>query len=79
VSLEDAREHMKKLIDESWKGLNRIRASDSNETTAFSDDFVEIAINLTRTVQCIYQRGDGFGSPDLIEKRVLSLFVEPVQ
>ncbi|KAJ8452031.1 hypothetical protein Cgig2_016612 [Carnegiea gigantea] len=79
VSLEDAREHMKKLIDESWKGLNRIRASNSNETTAFSDDFVEIAINLTRTVQCIYQRGDGFGSPDLIKKRVLSLVLEPVQ
>ena len=77
VSEEDAREHMKILIDESWKKMNKVREMDSD--SPFAKPFVETAINLARIAQCTYQYGDSHGAPDArSKKRVLSLIVEPI-
>ncbi|KNA15993.1 hypothetical protein SOVF_093230 [Spinacia oleracea] len=75
-SLKDARKHVKKLIDESWKGLNKIQVVNN---TPFSKEFIETAMNLARTAQCFYQHGDGHGSPELIKKKISSIIVDPLQ
>uniref|UniRef100_A0A803LNA8 Uncharacterized protein n=1 Tax=Chenopodium quinoa TaxID=63459 RepID=A0A803LNA8_CHEQI len=55
VTMKDARKHLSKLIDESWKRLNEIQVVND---TPFSADFIEAAMNLARTAQCAYQHGD---------------------
>ncbi|XP_021840973.2 probable terpene synthase 12 [Spinacia oleracea] len=75
-SLKDARKHVRKLIDESWKGLNEIQAVNKSP---FSKEFIETAMNLARTAQCAYQHGDGHGSPELIKKKISSIIVDPLQ
>ncbi|XVF17076.1 hypothetical protein REPUB_Repub10bG0086800 [Reevesia pubescens] len=75
ASEEEAREHIRKLIDATWKKINEDRISKS----PFSKMFIEIAMNLARVSQCMYQNGDGHGIEDGETKdRVLSLFVHPI-
>ncbi|OMO83621.1 hypothetical protein COLO4_22402 [Corchorus olitorius] len=75
VSEEEAREHIRKLIDETWKKMNKDRITKS----PFSENFIEIAQNLARVAQFIYQYGDGHGIEDGVTKdRVLSLFIHPI-
>ena len=58
-----------------WKKINEERAADS----PFSQKFIEIAMNLGRMAQCMYQYGDGHGVVDReTKKRILSLFIYPV-
>lgn len=74
-SEELAREHIKTLIDEAWKKMNKIRVANS----PFEDHFVDTAINLARIALCVYQYGDGHGAPDNRSKnRVLSVIIEPI-
>ncbi|KAL5707044.1 isoprene synthase [Ranunculus cassubicifolius] len=74
-SEESARRHIEYLIGETWKKLNKDRVADS----LFSQPFLEVAVNLARTSQCMYQYGDGHGIQDQETKdRVMSLFVEPI-
>ncbi|KAK2989569.1 hypothetical protein RJ640_029522, partial [Escallonia rubra] len=69
-SEEDARRNIKHLISEAWKKINEGRVSDS----PFSGIFIDTAINLARTAQCMYQLGDDRGIDDDVTKdRVLSL------
>ncbi|CAL5435391.1 unnamed protein product [Camellia sinensis] len=71
----DAREHMKYLIGETWKKMNEDGAANS----LFTKTFIGNAMNLTRMAQCIYQYGDGYGAPGKETKySVLSLVVNPV-
>ncbi|KAK3003869.1 hypothetical protein RJ639_019209 [Escallonia herrerae] len=66
----DARKYIKHLIGEAWKKINEGRLSDS----PFSGTFIDTAINLARTAQCMYQLGDDRGIDDDVTKdRVLSL------
>ncbi|PON37415.1 Squalene/phytoene synthase [Parasponia andersonii] len=75
VSEDEARRHIKLLIDETWKHLNEDRVADSR----FPKAFIEIATNLSRMAQCMYQYGDGHGIQDRETKdRVLSLLVNPI-
>ncbi|KAI7991767.1 hypothetical protein LOK49_LG12G02308 [Camellia lanceoleosa] len=75
ASENDAREHMKYLIGETWKKMNEDGAANS----LFTKDFIGIAMNLARMSQCMYQYGDGHGAPGKGTKyRVLSLVVNPV-
>ena len=75
ASEEEAREHIRKLIDAAWKKMN----TDRNAKSPFSLTFIEIAMNLARMSQCIYQNGDGHAIEDGETKdRVLSLFVHPI-
>ncbi|KAL7233761.1 hypothetical protein ACSBR1_017382 [Camellia fascicularis] len=75
VSEEDAREHIKYLIGETWKKMNRDRVMDS----PFSQTFIEIAMNLARMAQCMYQYGDGHCAQGReTEDRILSLLIKPI-
>ena len=77
ASEEEAREHMRNLIDESWRKMNKAVEMDSS--SPFTKPFVETAINLARIAQCTYQDGDSHGAPDAkSKKRVLSLIIDPI-
>ncbi|NP_001316804.1 terpene synthase [Solanum lycopersicum] len=72
---ENARNYIKKLIDETWKKMNR----DILRDESLSKDFRRTSMNLARIAQCMYQHGDGFGIPDRETKdRILSLFFQPI-
>ncbi|KAK2987985.1 hypothetical protein RJ640_011248 [Escallonia rubra] len=75
LSEELAREHIKSLVDEAWKKMNKYLVDDS----PFARTFIERAINLARIAQCTYQYGDGHGAPDTRSKnRITSLIIEPI-
>ncbi|KAF8409446.1 hypothetical protein HHK36_005522 [Tetracentron sinense] len=75
ASEEEAREHIRGLISDTWKKMNEDRVADS----PFSQTFIGIAMNLARMAQCMYQYGDGHGIQDRETKdRVLALLVEPI-
>ncbi|KAA8536396.1 hypothetical protein F0562_028874 [Nyssa sinensis] len=75
ASEEDAREHIRFLISETWKKMNEDRIANS----PFSETFIEIAMNLARMAQCMYQHGDGHGGQGSETKdRVFSLLIEPI-
>ncbi|XP_059639480.1 (-)-alpha-terpineol synthase-like [Cornus florida] len=76
ASEEDARNYMKYLIDEAWKKMNE----DGFSVSSFSETFIQTTMNLTRTAQCFYQNGDGYGVHQDRETKdhVLSLLIEPI-
>nr|QWQ79595.1 TPS37 [Juglans sigillata] len=75
ASEKDAREHIRYLISEAWKKMNKERATSSS----FSQAFMEYAMNMARTAQWIYQYGDGYGIQDRETRdNVLSLLINPV-
>ncbi|XP_058207567.1 terpene synthase 10-like isoform X1 [Rhododendron vialii] len=75
ASEKEAREHIKYLIGETWKKMNKERGVKS----LCSHTFVELALNLGRMAQCMYQYGDGHGAQGVETKdRVLSLLINPV-
>ncbi|PIA58430.1 hypothetical protein AQUCO_00500393v1 [Aquilegia coerulea] len=71
----DARKHIKGIIMDTWKKMNR-----SIFESPFDPAFVNIAVNLARTSLFIYQYGDGLGVEDSQSKEhILSLIVNPVE
>ncbi|XVE98492.1 hypothetical protein REPUB_Repub03eG0111300 [Reevesia pubescens] len=56
VSQEEARDHMKSLISDSLKKLNKCIADNHSLPTAFAN----AALSMTRCVQLMYQFGDWF-------------------
>nr|QJD20821.1 cineole synthase [Actinidia chinensis] len=76
ASEEDARKHMKYLIGEAWKKMNKARVEDG---PLFSRAFIGVAENLARMAQCMYQYGDGHGAqgPETRD-RVKSLLINPI-
>ncbi|XP_010440109.1 PREDICTED: (E)-beta-ocimene synthase, chloroplastic isoform X1 [Camelina sativa] len=78
ASEEEARGHMQSMISDSWDVIN----SDFKRahTSSLPSGFVAAAANLNRVVQCIYQHGDGHGSPEKtkIVDYIRSLFFNPV-
>jgi (-)-alpha-terpineol synthase len=77
ASEEDAREHIRSLIDATWKKINEEGAA--SPSSPLSQTFIEMARNLARIAQCMYQYEDGHGVVDRETKdRVLSLFIRPV-
>jgi (-)-alpha-terpineol synthase len=59
-----------------WKKMNEEAGAASS---TFSRTFIEIAMNLGRMAQCMYQYGDRHGIVDReTKKRILSLFIHPV-
>lgn len=79
ASEEEAREHIKGLISETWKKMNEERVAAASASSVFSPDFIEIALNLARMSQCMYQFGDGHASQDSVTRdRLLSLFIHHV-
>lgn len=75
TSEDNAREHIRYLIDETWKKLNKVEA----ENYVFSQMFIEMAKNLARMSQCMYQYGDGHAIENEETKdRVVSLLIQPI-
>ncbi|KAL4312686.1 hypothetical protein GQ457_01G004230 [Hibiscus cannabinus] len=75
ASEEEAREHIKKLIEAAWKKINKEQMAES----PFSRTFIKIAMDFARVSHMMYQNGDGYGIEDGDTKdRVLSLFVNPI-
>ncbi|KAL5564921.1 hypothetical protein UlMin_028085 [Ulmus minor] len=75
ASEEEARQHIKFLISETWKQINEERVASS----PFSKTFIEIVTNVARMAQCMYQHGDGHGAQDGENKdRILSLLINPI-
>ncbi|KAK7404929.1 hypothetical protein VNO78_05989 [Psophocarpus tetragonolobus] len=75
ASEESAYKHIRGLLNETWKKMNKDRVSQS----PFQKPFVETAMNLGRISQCTYQYGDGHGAPDSTTKnRIQSLIIEPI-
>ncbi|KAK1305340.1 hypothetical protein QJS10_CPB11g01714 [Acorus calamus] len=72
---EVSREHIRGLLSEKWKNINEDRITPS----PFPREVVDAAIDLLRISQCIYQYGDGHGSPDKETKdQIMSLFIQPI-
>ncbi|KDP26105.1 hypothetical protein JCGZ_22206 [Jatropha curcas] len=75
VSEVKAHEHIRYLISETWRKINKERVVDS----PFSNTFVHMAIKRARIAQCIYEYGDGHGMQNQETKdRILSLLVHPI-
>lgn len=75
VNEDDATKHIRNLLHETWKKMNKDRVTHS----PFPRPFVDTAINLARISECTYQYGDGHGAPDRKSKnRVHSLIIEPI-
>ncbi|KAK0578340.1 hypothetical protein LWI29_008797 [Acer saccharum] len=75
ASEEEAREHIRGLINETWLKMNKDRIGNHH----LSNTFVGVAMNAARMAQCMYQFGDGYGVPNKETKhRVLSLLINPI-
>lgn len=75
ASEEEAREYIRLLIREMWTEMNK----EILRETPFSQTFIEIAMNIGRMAQCIYQNGDGHGNLDSITReRIPALLFEPI-
>ncbi|CAA0835948.1 1-8-cineole synthase 1- chloroplastic [Striga hermonthica] len=73
-SEEDAREHIKHLIDVNLKRMNKDILMEKSVKS-----FGATAINIARIGLCIYQFGDGFGVPHNETKvNLVSLVVKPI-
>ncbi|KAJ8765373.1 hypothetical protein K2173_012070 [Erythroxylum novogranatense] len=74
ASEEESREHIRYLIRETWKMMNKEATSDSS----FSRDFLRMCMNFGKVTHCFYQHEDGFGIVDRESKdRFLALLVQP--
>ncbi|KAI3961567.1 hypothetical protein MKW92_032761 [Papaver armeniacum] len=75
ASEEDAREHIKNLIIETFKEMNRYLYVSS----PFDRSFVNIVLNFARTTLFMYQYGDGIGAEHSKSiEHVLSMIVNPI-
>ncbi|KAF7140217.1 hypothetical protein RHSIM_Rhsim06G0155900 [Rhododendron simsii] len=74
VTKEQARDHIKGLVRESWRELNETIAQNSHPAPMIS-----MSLNMARTAHCIYQHGDGIGTSFGVTKdRLTSLIVDPI-
>ncbi|KAL1537417.1 exo-alpha-bergamotene synthase-like [Salvia divinorum] len=72
-SEEDARIHVKHLIDTALKRMNKVILMENP-----IKNFGQTAMNLGRISLCMYQHGDGFGVPHSeTKKNLVSLLVQP--
>ncbi|XP_058114086.1 alpha-terpineol synthase, chloroplastic-like isoform X2 [Magnolia sinica] len=77
VSEAVARKHVRGMIDETWKKLNKECVGHS----PFPRPFIDGAIGFAQVAECVYQFGDGFGCPHdgaRARGRVIALLVDPI-
>ncbi|XP_026443952.1 (-)-alpha-terpineol synthase-like [Papaver somniferum] len=75
VSENDAREHIKGIIMETWKEMNRFLF----DSSPFDRSFVNLVLNFARTSLFMYQCGDGLGAEHSKSiEHVQSLIVNPI-
>nr|H6WZF2.1 RecName: Full=Terpineol synthase, chloroplastic; AltName: Full=1,8-cineol synthase, chloroplastic; AltName: Full=Beta-myrcene synthase; AltName: Full=Limonene synthase; AltName: Full=Sabinene synthase; Flags: Precursor [Nicotiana alata]AFB82540.1 plastid monoterpene synthase [Nicotiana alata] len=76
VSEEEARQHIRLLISETWKKLNEAHNVAAHP---FPKMFVKSAMNLARMAQCMYQHGDGHGGQNSeTQNRIMALLFESI-
>ncbi|XP_054817636.1 myrcene synthase, chloroplastic-like [Prosopis cineraria] len=73
TSEEEAYEYVHTLMCQTWKKVN-----EAVHDSAFSPSFTEIAMNLARMAQYMYQHGDGHGEDSHINLRMISLLGHPI-
>ncbi|GMI83349.1 terpene synthase 02 [Hibiscus trionum] len=74
VSEEEAREHVKGLISHAWKKMNGEIVENG-----FPGVIVNLAKNMARTAQCMYQHGDGVGTSTGVTKDcIVSSILNPI-
>ncbi|XP_061948791.1 probable terpene synthase 9 isoform X2 [Populus nigra] len=74
ASEKESKEHIKGLINQAWKELNK-----ENSKWSLPKPLVNLSLNMARTAQCIFQFGDGIGtSTGVTRDRLTSLIVEPI-
>nr|ADP37189.1 (-)-beta-bisabolene synthase [Santalum album] len=72
---EAAREHIKGLVHEAWKGMNKCLF----EQTPFAEPFVGFNVNTVRGSQFFYQHGDGYAVTESWTKDLsLSVLIHPI-
>ncbi|GMN58876.1 hypothetical protein TIFTF001_027973 [Ficus carica] len=54
---DEARQHIKSFIDQTWKQMN----TDRTENSPFSRTSIDIVVNLARITMWMYENRDGFG------------------
>ncbi|KAE8077883.1 hypothetical protein FH972_016401 [Carpinus fangiana] len=75
VSEEIARNHIKGMINKTWKKIN----GQCFTQLPMLQSFMNIAVNVARVAHWLYQDGDGFGVQDRETRtNILSLLVEPL-
>ncbi|KAI4347939.1 hypothetical protein L6164_008711 [Bauhinia variegata] len=75
VSESKAKEHVRSLIDQTWKKMNE----DVLTISPFPHSFKEVAMNVARMSLWMYQFADGHTDQDPVTKdRIASLLIEPV-
>ncbi|XP_015166116.1 (-)-camphene/tricyclene synthase, chloroplastic-like [Solanum tuberosum] len=76
ISEEEARKHINLLIKEMWEVMNKDQIS---KEMLFSEEFIRIVLNFSRTSHCMYQHGDGHGIQNSHIKNYISkLLFEPL-
>jgi glycerol-3-phosphate O-acyltransferase len=74
VSIEEARDKIHTLSEESWKDFN----SDwLNPDNTYPKQLLERILNLTRTMEFMYNQEDNFTNCANLKDTIHSLFVEP--
>ncbi|TYH73716.1 hypothetical protein ES332_D05G348500v1 [Gossypium tomentosum] len=74
VTEEKARNHVKELISNSWKKIN-----EEIFDNRFPRVIVNLSKNMTRTVKCMYQHGDGVGTSTGVTKDyIVSSILRPI-
>ncbi|CAE6005943.1 unnamed protein product [Arabidopsis arenosa] len=78
ASEDKARSHVRQMINDLWDEMNYEKMAHSS--SLLHHDFMETVINLARMSQCMYQYGDGHGSPEKakIVDRVMSIIFNPI-
>ncbi|KAF9601573.1 hypothetical protein IFM89_020429 [Coptis chinensis] len=74
VSEEVACEHIRKLIRDNWKKMNKARVS--NHT--FSEPFTSATTNICRIAECFSSFGDPHGDPSVSLENLMSTVFEPI-
>ncbi|XP_077251447.1 alpha-terpineol synthase, chloroplastic-like [Tasmannia lanceolata] len=71
---EVAREHIRGLISDMWKKMNK-----DSFSCSLPESLTYAAFGLARMSHCYYKSGDGFGTPNNENmERFISLLVEPI-
>lgn len=78
ASEEEARQHIMKIIERTWKEMNNEVLSIKSQV--LSRTFYEAAMNIARMAMCMYQDGDGHGvhQDRYTKAKILSLFVNAI-
>ncbi|XP_031122926.1 terpene synthase 10-like [Ipomoea triloba] len=76
ASINDARGFIDLEMNEIWKKMNKFRLEGGSP---FSGTFIEVAMNVARMAQCMYQHGDGHGIKNLeTQTRIQTVLFEPI-